>query len=197
MVVQSKDLRLLEGTGNHPIQTFYQLGLPDYQMGKSSVTSVEWPALVQMSSWCINAAIQVQTVSFTLWDVCVWLWGGALNTVKVLQNNVKEGYSNLKVGQIDRFHVSTGERPFQCNQCGASFTQKGNLLRHIKLHSGEKPFKCPFCSYACRRRDALTGHLRTHAGTTFSRHLDIDFPCARVYWWWWNFPPGLQYLLQL
>ncbi|XP_061926487.1 zinc finger protein Helios-like isoform X3 [Entelurus aequoreus] len=55
------------------------------------------------------------------------------------------------------------DRPFQCNQCGVSFTQKGNLLRHIKLHTGEKPFKCPFCNYACRRRDALTGHLRTHA----------------------------------
>ncbi|KAF6086024.1 IKAROS family zinc finger 1 [Phyllostomus discolor] len=33
------------------------------------------------------------------------------------------------------------ERPFQCSQCGASFTQKGNLLRHIKLHKphGEGP----------------------------------------------------------
>lgn len=72
--------------------------------------------------------------------------------------------SSVFLGVFHALLCCAGERPFHCNQCGASFTQKGNLLRHIKLHSGEKPFKCPFCNYACRRRDALTGHLRTHSG---------------------------------
>ncbi|XP_059494768.1 zinc finger protein Aiolos-like isoform X2 [Stegostoma tigrinum] len=90
---------------------------------------------------------------------------GGTNSSLLENENYEGDHFNNRTTSAD------GERPFHCNQCGASFTQKGNLLRHIKLHTGEKPFKCHLCNYACRRRDALSGHLRTHS-------IDKPYKCS-------------------
>jgi len=36
---------------------------------------------------------------------------------------------------LDHFKVHTGEKPFQCKCCKRSFSQKGNLTKHLKLHA--------------------------------------------------------------
>lgn len=52
---------------------------------------------------------------------------------------------------LDHARTHKGVKPFQCKWCPRSFTQKGNLKKHLKQHleptlNQRKKFKCQFCS---------------------------------------------------
>jgi len=68
----------------------------------------------------------------------------------------------LKCGEQHlRLHESSN-RSHKCPYCHRSFSMKGNLRRHIRIHTNEAPYECPICFQRFRRSDGLKGHIKRH-----------------------------------
>ena len=54
--------------------------------------------------------------------------------------------------KMHKLSVHDGKKPFKCEVCDYSCSQKGHLNRHIaSVHEGMKPFKCEKCLFYTKK----------------------------------------------
>ncbi|KAK6172794.1 hypothetical protein SNE40_016382 [Patella caerulea] len=74
------------------------------------------------------------------------------------------GKSYTDFGQFES-HSAILHRRFLCEFCGKVFTAKPNRDRHLRYHTGERPYKCGLCEASFFRGDDLKYHRTTKHAT--------------------------------
>ena len=71
------------------------------------------------------------------------------------------------------YKIHTREKPFVCQICDKTFSQKVNLVRHQATHSDVRNFKCSVCPEGrfFKTKDQLSHHMVFH--------YEPKFVCSR------------------
>lgn len=101
------------------------------------------------------------------WDEGTRCSEGVYETVVRLE---EQGHWCLECGEsfqdapelIRHQKVHVNRKRSECPECGKSFRDLSHVLRHQTVHTGEKPYACPECGQSFTQKPALNRHMRKH-----------------------------------
>ena len=77
-------------------------------------------------------------------------------------------------------HRQSGKKVYECVECKKTFSNRGNLNTHLRLHTGEKPYRCSECDKSFSRKHHLNDHYsRFHAGELVHRCAECNVAFTR------------------
>ena len=96
-----------------------------------------------------------------------------------------DSYRNKRKSQSQECNTllihKTKDKSVACDICCKTFYHKGNLTRHMNIHSGVKPYSCSVCKKDFREACHLWKHMRTmHAEENPSNRYTEDTSTAVV-----------------
>ena len=77
--------------------------------------------------------------------------GKAYNILSRLNNHIRDVHLNI--------------RPFECKECGKTFTRKPRLMDHMDLHRGILKYLCPYCERPFGNSGSLCNHKKSCASS--------------------------------
>ncbi|CAI9742652.1 XP_014783180.1PREDICTED: uncharacterized protein LOC106878473 [Octopus vulgaris] len=99
------------------------------------------------------------------------------------ENKVNFETQSKRTDSPDGMKTGTSKTSYECDICKKIFSQKGNLIRHNRIHTGAKPHHCDICGKSFSRYEHVTTHKRIHTGDkpyqcdicgkSFSRHEHV------------------------
>ncbi|XP_061476943.1 zinc finger protein 157-like isoform X2 [Rhineura floridana] len=84
-----------------------------------------------------------------------------IHTVETACKHLECGES---FSQSSQQRTDNGEKPYQCLECGKSFSWKKSFNAHQRIHNGEKLYQCSECGMSFTWKKSLTSHERIHTG---------------------------------